>query len=153
MPSHERIVDLFLSVLNAIGEAGRHMGDKFSGLGLVLYDSQFEAAICHADLRPSIACPTGISLSNDSAVEFMVRISRKSDTCHDGFHFFNELGQLTHICQYLGSPIVPSVKPCESHGARHLSGQYAAHMTGVIAVGIVSTSGEVFCFSKGRTTV
>jgi len=131
-------------------EVSQERIDKFSGIGLVLYDGRSKSNITHVDLRPSTKCPKGILIDGEKTKDFLLKISQNSHPWHDGYHFFDQKGQLTHVAQYFFPPIVPKVKPDESHGTRHLSAKYGSFIKGIIAIGIVESNHEAFYFEKGQ---
>lgn len=124
---------------------------NFSGLGVILYDSKFFSNISCYGLRPSLECPENIFLEQKSTVvDFLSAISQKSHPGHDGYHFFNEEGRLTHISQYLAAPIIKKVIPNELYGTRHLTAQFVSQTKGVIAAGIITHDYSASYFEKGE---
>lgn len=140
------------SFIKLLKEIANHKVNNFSGLGLVLYNSKFFLNIPCISLRPSFESPTNISInSTKEAINFLLKVSQNSHPLHDGFHFFNEKGQLTHVSQYLAAPIVSGVIPHELHGSRYLTALCASHIKGVIATGIITQDYNTFYFEEGKS--
>lgn len=146
-----KIKKLFVQLLkDIVSNASNNKITNFSGIGLVLYNSKSFSRKHRSDLRPSIKCPENIWINQRSTIDFLLNISKKSHPCHDGYHFFNEKGQLTYVAQYFWPPIVPEIKPNEQHGTRDLSAKYGSCIKGVIAIGIVHSDHQTFYFEKGE---
>lgn len=146
---YKKIEKDFISLLK---EIKKRKAPDFSGTGLVLYKSKDFSDKNHSCLRPSVKCPESISLSNkNGAVNFICKICRNSHSLHDGYHFLNEKGRLTHVAQYFWPPIINEVKPNEKYGTRHLSAKYGVYIRGVIAIGIINHNYNIFYFTKGKT--
>lgn len=143
-PKYENVREKLEQLLKKIDPS---KNPNFSGIGLVVYDSQYLDKIPHCSLRPSIGGPKGINI--DNAVEYLESISDINHSLHDGYHFFNEKGELTHVAQYLGIPIASEVKPNELYGTRHLTAQFASRLKGVVAVGTVSHNKSASYFESG----
>ncbi len=122
----------------------------FSGIGLLLYDSDNLSNIKCSDLRPFHTAPN-LNLRTDECLNYLLNISHYKHELHDGFHFFNEQGILTHISQFLEAPINHDLIPNESYGARHRSAQYISCVPGVIAVGVICHD-KIFICSNGEVT-
>lgn len=144
----EDIKEQFIKILEKIQD-GRE--DDFTGVGLLLYDSSQLDNLEHLDLRPSAECPSGLSLQDqDELLDFLSKISSAQHFFHEGYHFFNEEGELTHISQYLIPPYKADVIPHEQHGARYLSGKLCSLVDGVIYTGMVGKHGATFYFDEGK---
>jgi len=144
-----KIKKSFIQLLRRIPN---HKINSFSGLGLLLYDSRFLLNIPRVSLRPSFKLPTNLSINPiETIINFLIKISQNSHPFHDGFHFFNEKGQLTHISQYLAPSIKSEIIPDETHGSRYLTALCISYLKGVIGVGIVTRDYNVFYFEKGRS--
>ncbi len=122
---------------------------KFSGIGLVLYDSKFPLSKLCYDLRPDAEVPDGLMVNSEKTVDFLTEISSFSHSCHDGFCFFDENGKLTHIAQYFDISVISDMEPNESYGTRHFSAKCGSYIQGIIATGIVHTNLMAFYFEKG----
>lgn len=140
------------SFIKLLKEIANYKVNNFSGLGLILYNSKSFLDIPCISLRPSFESPTNISLDHQkNAVNFLLKISQNSHPFHDGFHFFDEKGKLTHISQYLAPPIIPDVIPNELCGSRYLTALCASILKGVIATGIITHDYNIFYFEKGKS--
>ncbi len=146
----KNIEKLKISFQKTLKEIINKKVNDFSGLGLLLYNSRYLSSIPHFPLKPSFKCPKRMFIGQKKTIEFLSNMSQRSHPCHDGYHFFNEKGLLTHISQYLAVPIVIKVIPNELHGARHLSAQFASYRKGVIAVGTIDSNHSSSYFEKGK---
>jgi hypothetical protein len=145
---HQKTVQGLIQLLR---EIKRRKTVEFSGVGLVVYNSEnFPVQYC-SSLRPSVECPKSISLSDiKKSAEFFCQLSCGSHSLHDGYHLIDANGKVTHVAQYLWPPIIKKIRPNESYGTRHLSAQYGSCMKEVIAVGIITHDGNIFCFTNGK---
>ena len=123
---------------------------NFSGLGFILYDSKIFPEKYFSDLRLSIKCPESLCLDKQGAVGFFQETSDYTHPLHEGYHLFNENGQLTHVSQCFLPPIIEDIKPNESHGVRHLTAQHGSHVKGVIAIGVINANHKVYYFTRGK---
>lgn len=147
MSKIEKIKESFQYVLR---EINKKKINEFSGLGLILYDSKYLRDIPCCPLRPSSECPADLSIGNGNIISLLSEISKQSHPWHAGYHFFNEKGRLTHISQYIATPLNKDVSPNELYGTRHLSAQLASRIKGVIAIGIINANHSAAYFEKGR---
>lgn len=122
----------------------------FSGLGVVIYHSDRLPTSAHFSIRPSIRFPKGLQITAKECLELLNQASRSSNPIHDGFIFFNQEGELTHLAQYFVPPVVPGIVPNRSHGIRYHSAQFGSCLEGVIATGIVCANLNSYYFVKGE---
>ena len=122
----------------------------FSGIGIILYDSNVLLTSTHTDTRSTFPSLDHLSLEDQDCLDFLIYLSQHSSPCHDGFVFFNEKGVLTHIAQYFVPPIVPGIKPNESAGIRFHSAKYGSCINGIIATGVVSRKQLAYYFIEGE---
>jgi len=128
-----------------------HAPTAFSGVAVVLYDSQFSHC-CHCDLRDASAMLHVGSHSvtiGDDFVDLLLTISPETHSCHDGFVLVNERGIVTHIAQYFVPPIVPGLTPHNDHGTRFYSALCGSLVPGVTAVGVVCANRDCFVVESG----
>lgn len=123
---------------------------NFSGLGFILYDSKSFPKKYYSDLRTSAKFPKNTKINDPTLIKFFSETSDSHHSLHEGYHFFNEKGQLTHVCQCFLPPVIRDIKPNEFHGVRHLSAQYGLHVKGVIAIGVISGNRKAYYFTKGK---
>jgi hypothetical protein len=147
MNRYESLIKNFHWLLKEISKKG---ANNFVGIGLVLYNSNYISNIPHCSLRPSISAPEEIRIKSKSTVDFLLEISILSHCLHDGYHFFDERGLLTHVAQYFVPPICEHIVPNELYGTRYLSAQYGSCIKGVIATGVVSLNLKAHCFRGGK---
>ena len=144
----EKIKNNFVKLLKKLAKDKKN---RFSGLGLILYDQQYLKNIPTISLKPSILCPNGISIQSKKAINYLLEISENSHILHDGFHFFNHNGILTHISQFLAPPICPELVYNELNGSRYLTALYVSKIKGVIATGIITQGYNVYYFENGKS--
>lgn len=149
MAKPRKVKTTFIKLLKKISKAKK---EKFSGLGLLLYDSSNPSGLCSIGLRPSAECPKNLYIEKKETLDFLLEISQTSHFLHEGFHFFNEKGLLTHISQYLVvSNIRNNIIPDELHGGRYISAKIKSENRGILLTGIVCSDYSVFYFEKGKT--
>jgi len=139
---------LFIKFLEKIKRKAKKFED-FSGIGILVYQSSYLSKIPHFSLRPTFRVTKKMTIGENSTLDFLLQISKKRSKFHDGFHFFNENGELTHISQYFVPPI-RKIKPNESHGMRYHVALLGSYIRGVIFTAVILEKGEAFLFSKGK---
>ncbi|MEM5766082.1 MAG: hypothetical protein QW423_00335 [Candidatus Aenigmatarchaeota archaeon] len=143
------IINLFIKLLKEIKLKSKEI-NNFSGMGLILYNSRYFSNIPHFSLRPMYKLPKNkINIKNSSAIDFLLKISRKNNTLHDGFHFINETGDLTHVSQYFVPPI-RKIKINKSQGVRYHAALLGSYIKGIILVGILTADKKTYYFKKGK---
>lgn len=108
-------------------------GDKFSGIGVVVYTPGTSLPIYA--LRPAV----NIRGSED-IVSSLARIASVHSEFHDGFHLISDDWRLTHVAQYFAPPIPPDVdiNPSRRGGARYVTALFGSLMPGVSLCGVAS---------------
>lgn len=124
--------------------------ENFSGLGVVLYQSDVLSELTHFNTRPSVQCPKGLRIREEDCFGFLSQLTRNSANLHDGFVFINQDGELTHVAQYFVPPIIPDIEPNDQRGIRYHSAQFGSCVDGVIATGIVGSDLVGCYFIKGN---
>ncbi|MBN2101224.1 hypothetical protein JW710_05095 [Candidatus Dojkabacteria bacterium] len=124
--------------------------EEFSGIGMMIYDENFHLDKCIA-LRPNLNIPKNLYLGEESTTIFLCEISNKEHPAHDGYILFNSEGVLTHVAQYLCTPMNNDIKPHPNHGVRYITSTLASQMPGVILVGNASTDKSAFLFISGNS--
>lgn len=116
---------------------------RFTGLGVIFYQDlkMLSYAPLEVHQRESIPMPiVGI----EQIASMLVGFSEVDSPWHDGFHFI-ELAtmSLTHLAQFISPPIPPvaSLLP-KAKGARQMAAALACSVEGILAVGLVSRTGE-----------
>jgi len=148
MITEKELIENFCRLLKKIS---KKRTKNFSGIGMVVYNSALLPEKSHCDIRPLIFCPKGTKISEKSCLEYLLEISQTSHPLHDGFHFINERGELTHVAQYFVPPIVKGIRPNHSQGIRFRSAQYGSLIKGVITTGIINHNFEPYYFIKGKS--
>lgn len=123
--------------------------DKFSGLGIVAYDtSKFDAKL-HCDLRTNNDC-CHFSIGDEKIKDYLIEISDYHNTFHDGFHMVNEQGILTHIAQYFVPAIQENLHPSCNHGVRYYSALCGSVIEGVLFTAIICSDKSIYVFRNGE---
>lgn len=123
---------------------------RFSGIGLLVYDSNSFDNISSLSLRPSISIPSSLLLGERDTVNFLIDSASIDSPIHDGFIFFNEKGLLTHVSQYFGPPPVKNVEPNEKYGTRYHAVWFGSFLEGVIITGGVTSGNHFYVFEHGE---
>lgn len=130
-------------------EIKKNPGDGFSGLGLVVYDSEVFDSTIHLDLRPN----TDFIHSNiykKDICNCLKEISDYRNTLHDGFHFIDQQGTLTHVAQYFVPGIVKNLYPIQEHGVRLYSSMCGSTISGVLFIATICSNGDIYIYENGK---
>jgi len=142
------VARLFVKTIEKVCE---NADDSFTGIGLLLYESNVFSHKYHSDLRPSFQRPKGIKLGTEECVRSLIEIANFSNSLHDGFIFFNEGGEMTYVSQYFAPIINDKIVPNEKYGTRHRAAQYGSLLKGVILTGVVpQDASRYFIFWRGK---
>lgn len=123
--------------------------DRFSGIGLVVYDENTFDNDNHCDLRPDIMCPN-YHITDKEICRYLNQICSYEHALHDGFHMFNSRGYLNHVAQYFVPPLVKGLKPNLDHGVRLYSSLCGSLMKGVLFIGMISSNYKIYIFQNGK---
>lgn len=127
--------------------------ESFSGIGLLLYNHKNNLEKYHSNLVNTIISPPKFHISSEHMVNYLVDISSYKHAYHDGFHFINEDGYITHIAQFLSPPIDKNITNIEGQGARTLCSRFGSIIPGVIMIGNISLKQDVYLFKNGEIYV
>lgn len=141
-------MDLIFRIYKLFKEIAINKSQCFSGIGLVIYDPAAFDASSHCDLRPGVKCPH-YNISDSGICDYLIEISDYHHTLHDGFHFVDRHGALTHTAQYFVPSIVNGVEPHQDHGVRLYSAMCGSTIKGVLFIGIMCSNGEIYIFRSG----
>jgi hypothetical protein len=142
---------LILTMNATLTQVADRKTNGFSGMGLVVYNSGVLPEETRCCLRPGIVCPKGLTLGSPELADYLFTISANAHKLHDGFHFANEDGILTHVAQYFVPAVVPGKKPHKAHGVRFFSALCGSLMGGVLMTGVVCSNGKTYLFRNGET--
>lgn len=142
---------LILATNTTLRQVAGRKDNGFSGMGLVVYKTSAFPEETRCCLRPGIACPHGLKLGSIELADYLSAISANGHELHDGFHFVNEDGLLTHVAQYFVPAIVPGKKPHNAHGVRFFSALCGSFMGGVLMTGVVCSNGKTYLFMNGES--
>jgi hypothetical protein len=79
----------------------------------------------------------------------LLEITDESNYLHDGFIFFNETGDLTHVSQYFAPMPRGIIIPNEKYGTRYRTAQYGSFLEGIILIGTINHDKRYYIFEKG----
>ncbi len=142
-------MNLILQTYKVLSKIKENLTDGFSGLGLVAYDSTVFNPDNHCALRPDIIFPY-YNIYNDNICDCLLNISDYRNTLHDGFHFIDEGGTLTHVAQYFVPPIVKGLYPDQEHGVRLFSSLCGSTISGVLFVATICSNGDIYIYKSGN---
>ena len=112
----------------------------FSGIGLVVYNTEYFDHGRHCDLRPDIKSPK-YSVCDDNICDYLIDISHYEHALHDGFHMMSSDGV---------PPVVKDLKPNPNHGVRLYSSLCGSTIDGVLCIGIISSNYNIYMFKSGE---
>ena len=142
-------MDLLTQTYKLFKEIANKTKDGFSGIGLIAYDPDCFNASNHCDLRPHIKSPN-YNIYDHKICEYLMEISDYKHPLHDGFHFIDHNGILTHVAQYFVPAIVNDLSPDQEHGVRLYSSICGSTLAGVLFIGTICSNGEIYIFKSGE---
>lgn len=125
---------------------------SFSGVGIILYDHLDELSNYHCSLVKTPHLPNDLTLGTGKLISYLEEIAAYQHPLHDGFHFINAKGALTHVAQFVSPPIPDHAFNLGRNGARTFCSQCVSLVNGVNRVGSVSSTGQVLVFQRGIKT-
>lgn len=137
---------------NLLKNIAQKRDEKFSGIGIVVYDSSVFSHDCHCDLRPDFKL-SKIDIEKPSTSNLLLEYGDYENTLHDGFCLVNERGELTHVAQYFVPKIVTDLTPNQNHGVRTYSAACGSKMEGVHFIGMVSCNNEIYVYKDGAEII
>lgn len=143
----ENIEILFVKLIFKIN---RIQITAFSGIGLLLYSDINTIEPYHCNLLNSSDDIPNLHLSSVELVNYLVNISSLNHPNHDGFHFINHNGYLTHVAQFLSPPIDKKYVNIHGQGSRTLCSLHGSILSGVLMVAIISSKRDIYFFKNGR---
>ena len=147
MRSISKLVNDFIGLLTTISQKSN--GD-FSGVGLVLYESLESLSNYHCNLVNDQQQLPALQLGTEALVNYLLTIADYQHPYHDGFHFINNQGQLTHVAQFLSPPVYKLKNNNTRQGARTFCSQCGSNIPGVVLVGAISSTQQVSLFHQGN---
>lgn len=130
-------------------EIKKEPGERFSGLGLVVYDSKVFDSTTHLNLRPNAEF-THCSIFKEGIGDCLKEISDYRNILHDGFHFIDQEGTLTHVAQYFVPGIVKNLHPDQEHGVRLYSSMCGSTISGVMFIATICSNGDIYIYKDGK---
>ncbi len=85
-------------------------------------------------------------------MQLLIRISRNTSDCHDGFHLIDaESLFITDVSQFLSPPIPSTSLTMERvTGARHMAARLASLLPGVQLSAVYTLGGEATLYERGE---
>lgn len=142
-------MELLAQTYKTLIEIKKNISEEFSGIGLVAYDQSVFSPSNHCDLRPSVKCPN-YSIFDHNICKYLLEISDHRNTLHDGFHFINQQGVLTHVAQYFVPSIVNGFYPDQNHGVRLFSSKCGSTIKGVLFIASICSNGDIYVYESGK---
>lgn len=130
-------------------EIQKDPGEGFTGLGIVVYDSEVFDETSHLDLRPNTKF-NHKNIYKDEICNCLKEISDYRNTLHDGFHFVNQDGTLTHVAQYFVPGIVKNLLPDQEHGVRLYSSMCGSTILGILFIATICSNGDIYIYEDGK---
>lgn len=128
----------------------RIQGAAFSGMGLLLYNNIHSINPYHCSLTHLTHPIPNLHLKSPKLVTYLENISSIDHPCHDGFHFINHNGCLTHVAQFLSPPINKNYNNIYGQGARTLCSLNGSIINGVLMIAIITSKRDIYFFKNGR---
>jgi hypothetical protein len=143
-------MEVINSFIHLLLELSQENNQEFSGAGFVLYSNLVELSKYHCSLvRDELPIPL-LKLGMTEITSYLLEISNYNHPYHDGFHFINCDGAITHVAQFLSPPVNHLRPSIEGKGARTFCSQCASNVEGVLIVGSVSSNRSIHLFEKGK---
>ena len=145
-----RTTNLINGFVGMLTELAATTSTQFSGAGFVLYNDLSSLSQYHCNLVNDGQLIPPLKLGKQSFMNYLVEISKYQHPYHDGFHFINSDGVLTHVAQFFSPPVNKSLPKIIGQGARTFCSQCGSNVNGVLMIGSVSTNRSIYLFEKGN---
>lgn len=142
-------MDLLLDTYKLMKAVQKKKKERFSGIGIVVYDEKTFDSNRHCDLRPDIKCPK-YHITDDKICDYLAEISSYNHDLHDGFVMVDSNGYLSYVAQYFVPPIVKGLMPNQYHGVRLYSSMCGSMIKGVVYIATISSDEKIFIFKNGE---
>ena len=133
-----------------LADLSNNQDAHFSGIGLILYNNRDQLASYHCALASNTPLANNLKLGNQNLLDYLNKISSCQHPYHDGFHFIDSQGYLTHVAQFVAPPITNQLRNLGKNGARTFCSQCSSAIEGVLLVGSVSSSRKITLFQAGK---
>lgn len=144
---NELLLNTFINMLKDLAADDEN---DFSGAGFVLYEDLLTLSQYHCNLINDGHTVPLLKLGTQRMLDYLFKISKYIHPYHDGFHFINVRGYLTHVAQFLSPPVHKDLPIVLGHGARTFCSQCASKIPGVLMIGTVSTNRCIYLFEDGQ---
>lgn len=145
-----KTVNVVNAFVNMLTELSVTRSQHFSGAGFVLYNDLVELSQYHCNLVNDGQLIPPLKLGTKSLMTYLLEISKYQHPYHDGFHFINGEGVLTHVAQFFSPPVNKYLPKILGQGARTFCSQCGSNVNGVLMVGSVSSNRSIYLFEKGN---
>lgn len=137
----------FINTLVALAEMSTA---DFSGAGFILYNDITQLSKYHCNLVNDGKNIQSLKIGTKAILDYLSIISKYQHPYHDGFHFINGEGELTHVAQFIAPPINRNLPNTPGHGARTFCSLSASCIPGVQMIGSISSNQSIYLFEKGQ---
>ncbi len=123
---------------------------NFSGAGFVLYNDLTVLSQYHCNLvNDGVEVPP-LKIGTKALTTYLIEIAKYQHPYHDGFHFINGDGVLTHVAQFFSPPVNKFISNVLGQGARTFCSQCGSKVDGVLMVGSVSSNRGIYLYENGN---
>ncbi len=145
-----KTANIINAFVNMLTELSAIKSQNFSGAGFVLYNNLTELSQYHCNLVNDGQLIPPLKLGTKSLIVYLEEISKYQHPYHDGFHFINSEGVLTHVAQFFSPPVNKFLPKILGQGARTFCSQCGSNVNGVLMVGSVFSNRSIYLFEKGN---
>ena len=140
-------IDNAIQVCNAIVNDAV---SNFSGIAVAVINQQFNTDHI-ISLRPNLKLPKVNYYDNQQEfIDYLNKGSKLGGVVHDGFHFMNSNGTITHSAQYFVPTPVKELPINQLCGTRYHSALYGSVMQGVDFIITISSNKTIYIFQNGK---
>ena len=124
--------------------------DNFTGVALAVVNKHFDMNTI-ISLRPNLQVPYINFFDNQTEFEeYLNSGSKLGGVVHDGFHFMNTQGTITHSAQYYVPQPVRHLPINELCGTRYHTALFGSVMKGVEFIITISSNKSIYIFQNGE---
>ena len=124
--------------------------EHFSGIALAVINEDFDKNYI-LSLRPDLKMKNINYFENKQIfIDYLNSGSRLGGVVHDGFHFMNTAGTITHSAQYFVPKPVKELPINQLCGTRYHSALFGSVMKGVEFIITISSNKTIYIFQNGK---
>lgn len=141
-----------LRLIEFLAQLANKPSSDFVGLGLIFYSSFDGLPVFPLGDQAALA---ELPLQKEDEIKsYLLAISRRSSSWHDGFHLLDvRSGQLTHVAQFVSPPLdFARINPAHRwpSGARQMAALLASTLPQVVSSVVVPTAGPIQIYQAGH---